>query len=70
MSGHNSKQWCFELDESVGTDGLVKGMKVIRDGKEINCKRIPLGHIVEMHTPSSQRLCKQAESYLPYAVEV
>ena len=70
MSGHNSKRWRFKLDEIGGTDDLVKGIKVIRDGKEINRKGIPVGHIMELCTPSSRRLCKQVETYLPYAVEV
>ena len=70
MSGHNSKRWHFELDEIGGADDLVKGIKVIRDEKEINRKGIPVGHVVELRTPSSRRLCKQAETYLPYAVEV
>lgn len=72
MSVHNSKRWHFELGEIDDADGgLVKSIKVIHDGKElVNHKGIPLGHIVELHTPSSWRLCKQAKTYLPYAVEV
>ena len=71
MSVHNSKRWHFELDEVDGADDLVKGMiKVIRGGKEISHKGIPVGHIVELRTPTSRRLCKQAAAYLAYAVEV
>lgn len=71
MSGHNSKRWHFELDDIGGADGTVKGIKVIRGGKEIQSRKgFPVGHVAELRSPSSRKLCKQAESYLPYAVEV
>ena len=71
MSGcqHNSKQWHFEIDDTG--DASLKGVKVIRDSSKIlNRKGTPVGHVVDLRTPSTRKLCKQAESYLSYAVEV
>ena len=70
MSGrqHNSKRWHFQLDD-VG-DGK-KGIQILRDGCEIVTRKgTSVGHVFELHTPSTRKLCKQAEAYLPYAVEV
>lgn len=65
MSGHNSKRWHFEQDDIGDADGIAKGIKVIHAGKEIQSRKgFLIGFVAELR---ARRLCKQAESYLPYA---
>ena len=68
MSAHTSKRWHFRLSD-LGPKR--KALKIIRGGVEVcDTKKRPLGLVKNIGTPSTRKLCKQAELYLDYAIEV
>lgn len=68
MSSHTSKRWHFRLAD-LGPKR--KALKIIRGGHEVcDTKKRPLGLLQDIGTPSTRKLCKQAETYLDYAIEV
>lgn len=66
MATRTSKRWYLELNHG-GREGIyvIKGERELRDrlGKSV-------GPIKSLNQPSSRRTCTQAQSYLPYALEV
>jgi len=66
MSGRGAKRWHFDLKL-----GGLRGIAIVRGGREINDRQgKSVGPLTHISQPTTRKGCAQAESFLPYALQV
>ena len=66
MSGRGAKRWHFEMKL-----GGLRGIAVVRGTKESTDRQDKsVGPLTDLCLPKTHKGCSQAETFLPYAVQV